>query len=71
MQIIVPMSGKGERFTAAGYRDLKPLIPVEGKSIVEHVVNMFPGEHDFLFICAADALDATPLRAELHRISPT
>ena len=71
MQIIVPMSGKGARFAAAGYRDLKPLIRVEGKPIVEHVVNMFPGEQDFLFICATDALAETPLRQELERICPT
>jgi NDP-sugar pyrophosphorylase family protein len=71
MQIVIPMSGAGSRFVAAGYSTLKPLIEVEGKPIVEHVVNMFPGERDFIFICAADALARTSLRQVLQRICPT
>lgn len=51
MQIIIPMSGLGERFMKAGYQDPKPLIEVAGKPIIEHVVNMFPGEENFIFIC--------------------
>jgi len=31
MQVIIPMSGFGERFRAAGYVVPKPLIKVEGK----------------------------------------
>ena len=40
------MSGFGERFRRAGYQMPKPLIEVDGKPIIEHVVNMFPGEED-------------------------
>ena len=57
MQIIIPMSGFGERFRKAGYSVPKPMILVEGKPIVCHVVDMFPGETDFLFICNQDHLD--------------
>jgi NDP-sugar pyrophosphorylase family protein len=64
------MSGSGSRFVAAGYTTLKPLIEVEGRPIIEHVVSMFPGESDFLFICADDALSTTPLRQVLQRICP-
>jgi len=56
MQIIIPMSGTGERFRRAGYREIKPLIEVEGKPLFAHVVNLFPGEMDFLFICNQDHL---------------
>ena len=38
MQIIIPMSGLGSRFQAAGYTEPKPLIKVDGKPIIEHVV---------------------------------
>jgi len=48
------MSGTGSRFIAAGYKTLKPLIKVNGKPIIEYVVSMFPGDHDFLFICRED-----------------
>ena len=51
MQIIIPMSGFGERFRRAGYQVPKPLIEIDGKPIIAHGVDMFPGEQDFLFIC--------------------
>ncbi|MBI1273766.1 MAG: NTP transferase domain-containing protein [Alphaproteobacteria bacterium] len=56
MQIIIPMSGSGERFRRAGYKVPKPLIEVEGKPIIAHVVDLFPGEQDVLFICNRDHL---------------
>ncbi|MCP3960827.1 MAG: NTP transferase domain-containing protein [bacterium] len=70
MQIVIPMSGRGARFQRAGYRDIKPLIEVDGRPMVEHVVGMFPGESDFVFICAGDHLEATPLRATLESLVP-
>lgn len=62
MQIIIPMSGEGARFKRAGYTDLKPLIKVDGKPIIEHVVNLFPGEEDFIFICREEHLQETDMR---------
>ena len=50
MQIIIPMSGFGERFRRAGYSIPKPLIEVDGKPIIQHVIEMFPGEEKFIFI---------------------
>lgn len=45
------MSGIGKRFIEAGYKEPKPLIEVDGKPIIEHVVNLFPGVEDVTFIC--------------------
>ena len=56
-QIIIPMSGFGERFRRAGYEVPKPLIKVEEKPVIAHVIDMFPGESDFIFICNQDHLD--------------
>ncbi len=56
MQIVIPMSGFGERFRKAGYTVPKPLIEVEGKPIIAHVVDLFPGETDFTFICNREHL---------------
>ena len=56
MQIVIPMSGFGERFRNAGYTTPKPLITIEGKPIIEHVVDMFPGEKNFIFICNEEHL---------------
>lgn len=57
VQIIIPMSGFGERFRRAGYTKPKPLIEMDGKPIIAHVIDMFPGEQDFIFICNQDHLD--------------
>ena len=50
-QIIIPMSGIGKRFLEAGYKRPKSLINVEGKPVISHVIDMFPGEKNFIFIC--------------------
>lgn len=69
-QIIVPMSGLGSRFAEAGYTEIKPLIKVQGKPIIEWVCDLFPGNHRFLFICREEHLKHTSLRSELQRIRP-
>ena len=50
------MSGFGERFRREGYRTPKPLLMVDEKPIIAHIVDLFPGDHDFVFICNADHL---------------
>lgn len=50
------MSGFGERFRRAGYTVPKPLIEIDGKPVICHVIDMFPGETDFIFICNDDHL---------------
>ena len=73
MQIVIPMSGFGERFRSAGYDIPKPLIKVEGKTVVQHIVEMFPGEKNFIFICNSHHLGQVEykLRDTLERICPT
>lgn len=71
MHIIIPLSGIGKRFIDAGYKDPKPLIIVENKPIIEHVVNLFPNETKFTFICNDLHLKETNMRDILLRIKPT
>ena len=54
MQLVIPMSGLGQRFKFAGYETPKPLIEIEGKTIIEHILGMFPGINDVIFICNKD-----------------
>ena len=70
MQIIIPMTGLGSRFKEAGYKTLKPLILVEGKPIIEHVVNLYPGEDDFLFIVRDEHVETTPIISILKKLCP-
>lgn len=73
MQIVIPMSGFGERFRRAGYALPKPLIEIDGKPIIAHVIDMFPGETEFLFICNSEHLDHPDYRMQetLRRYCPT
>ena len=71
MQIIIPMSGKGERFKKAGYSKPKPLIEINNKPIIAHVLDMFPGEKDVTFICNRDHIETTNMEALLKHYCPT
>lgn len=58
MQIIIPMTGYGSRFIAAGYKDLKPFIKVHGKTIVEWIVKgMYDKDDEFIFVVRQEHLD--------------
>ena len=50
------MSGFGERFRKAGYTFPKPLIEVDGRPIISHVIDLFPDATSFLFICNEEHL---------------
>ena len=59
MQVIIPMTGYGSRFVAAGYKDLKPFIKVQDKPIIEWIVKgMYPGETNIIFVCRQEHLDS-------------
>ncbi len=72
LQLIVPMSGIGKRFLDAGYRVPKFLIEIEGKSIIEHVLRMYPGIESPILICNKDHLENKKLnlREKLLNINP-
>lgn len=63
------MSGKGSRFIRAGYNEIKPLIKINGKTIIEHVISLFSGEDDFIFICNEEHLGSTDMRKILLSVA--
>jgi NDP-sugar pyrophosphorylase family protein len=70
VQLVIPMSGIGKRFLDAGYVDPKPLIEVDKKPIIEHVLNMFNRPDDAIFICNEIHLAETNMRGILESLSP-
>lgn len=72
LNILIPMAGKGMRFKEAGYTFPKPLIEINGKSMIEVVVNNLKPdfEHRFVFICQQEHLDRYGLKALLTLIAP-
>ena len=69
VQLIIPMSGLGERFIKEGYNDPKPLIKIENKYMIEHVVNIFPNITDVTFICNDLHLKTTKMLNILKNIN--
>lgn len=72
MQLIVPMSGIGQRFKEAGYKKPKPLIKVEEKTIINHVYEMFPQVSSIFFICNKNHLmdRSFNMEAQIKSFSP-
>ena len=66
MQIVIPMSGFGERFRAKGYTKPKPLIEIDDRSIISYVVDIFPDENNLIFICNEDHLNNASYGMESH-----
>lgn len=73
MQIVIPMTGYGSRFVAAGYKELKPFIKVNDKPILKWIVNgIYPDEKDILFVCRAEHLKKFPnMERTLRDIAPS
>ena len=70
MQIVIPMSGFGERFRAAGYIVPKPLIVVENKPIIQHLIERIsksPSEIELVdqLNSILGLLDSVPMKIHL------
>ena len=59
--IVLPMAGKGSRFLEAGYTDSKPFIDVNGKPMIQRVIENLNIEFDknfpFVIICQQEDYD--------------
>lgn len=72
LNIVVPMAGRGSRFSNAGYKMPKPLIDVHGHYMIEYVTkNLTPQiEHRFIYICQEEHLEKYKLEKYLRQIAP-
>ncbi len=72
LNIVVPMAGHGSRFSRAGYKIPKPLIPIRGKPMIHVVIeNLTPSmPHRFIFVCQQEHLDGYELGQLLRDIAP-
>tara|TARA_B100000579_G_C22623424_1_gene753014 strand:+ start:38 stop:760 length:723 start_codon:yes stop_codon:yes gene_type:complete len=59
--IVVPMAGRGSRFTEQGYTDSKPFIDVNGKPMIHRVIEnlgiKFDKKYLFILICLQEDFD--------------
>ncbi len=69
MKVLIPMAGRGKRFVEAGYTIPKPLITVDGKPMIEHIVNNFSPDDQFIFGVNEAHVRDSSLASALQRIA--
>jgi NDP-sugar pyrophosphorylase family protein len=70
MKILIPMAGEGSRFAKEGYTFPKPLIDVEGKPMIQSVVENLDFDATYIFLVRKEHLvKYNGLRTTLERIT--
>jgi NDP-sugar pyrophosphorylase family protein len=69
--VMIPMAGRGSRFADVGFKRPKPFIDVEGKLMIEQVLDnlRIPGAR-YVLLALAEHLEATPEFASRLRARP-
>jgi NDP-sugar pyrophosphorylase family protein len=69
IHLLIPMSGQGTRYRNDGYKEPKPLIPVNGTPMIERLLSNFPARWPVHFVLAENHRK-TALPAVLRRLRP-
>ena len=70
LNVLIPMAGAGSRFATAGYTFPKPLIEVNGKPMIQVVVNNLNIDANYIFIVQKEHYDKYNLKYLLNLIAP-
>jgi HAD superfamily hydrolase (TIGR01509 family) len=70
MNILIPMAGAGTRFQQAGYTFPKPLIDVNGKPMIQVVVDNINIDANYIFVVQKEHREKYNLDALLKLITP-
>lgn len=57
MKILIPMAGEGSRFAKEGYQFPKPLIDVDGKPMIQRVVENLDFDAEYIFLVRKEHLE--------------
>jgi len=69
IQVVIPMAGLGSRFAVKGFKEPKPLIPIDGKPMIQWVVqNMNIVGAKFIFVVRGDFYE--DVKDTLEKIAP-
>lgn len=70
MKVLIPMAGEGSRFVKEGYTFPKPLIDVDGKPMIQRVVENLDFECEYIFLVRKNHLEEYDgLKETLNRIT--
>lgn len=70
LNVLIPMAGKGSRFAEAGYTFPKPLIEVNGKPMIQVVIDNLNVKANYIFLVQADHYHKYNLQTMLNLIAP-
>jgi HAD superfamily hydrolase (TIGR01509 family) len=70
LNVLIPMAGAGSRFAQAGYTFPKPLIEVNGKPMIQVVVENLNIEANYIFIVQKEHYEKYNLKYLLNLIAP-
>ena len=70
MNVLIPMAGAGSRFQKAGYTFPKPLIDVEGKPMIQVVVENLGIDANYIFVVQKEHREKYNLDTLLNLIAP-
>lgn len=70
MNVLIPMAGAGSRFAQAGYTFPKPLIEVNGKPMIQVVVDNLNIDAHFIFLVQKEHYEKYNLKQVLNLIKP-
>jgi len=70
MNVLIPMAGRGSRFADVGYTFPKPLIEVNGKPMIQVVLENLNIEANYTFVVRKEHYDKYSLQYLLSLISP-
>ena len=70
LNVLIPMAGAGSRFADAGYTFPKPLIDVEGKPMIQTVVENLGFDANYIFVVQKEHRKQYNLDSMLNLIAP-
>jgi HAD superfamily hydrolase (TIGR01509 family) len=70
MNILIPMAGAGKRFQSVGYTFPKPLVEIDGKPMIQVVVENLNIDANYIFIVQKEHYERYNLKYLLNLISP-
>ena len=70
MKILIPMAGRGKRFEDAGYSFPKPLIAINGKTMIQIIIENLNFSAEHILICQKEHYEKYALKELLDLITP-
>jgi len=71
VNVLIPMAGAGSRFAEAGFKLPKPLIDVNGKPMIQNVIENLNIDANFIFVVQKEHYEKFNLQSYLSLMAPS